>query len=72
MAYSGIAQVGYALIAVRGHREEPGILMLYSTVYAMAELGAFAAITIVSASSATDDLEEYRGLYHRAPISATA
>lgn len=73
MAYSGIAQVGYALIAVAvGTEKSLASLMLYLTAYALAELGAFAAITIVSASSGTDDLSEYRGLYHRAPILATA
>jgi len=73
MAYSGIAQVGYALIAVAvGTEKSLASLMLYLTVYAMAELGAFAAISVMSATSGSDDLTEYRGLYHRAPILATA
>lgn len=73
MAYSGIAQVGYALIAVAvGTEKSLASLMLYLTVYTMAELGAFAAITVMSVSSGSDDLTEYRGLYHRAPILASA
>ncbi len=71
MAYSGIAQVGYALIAVAVATElSLTALLLYLTVYAMAELAAFAAITVVSTQTKSDTLADYRGLYHTAPALA--
>jgi NADH-quinone oxidoreductase subunit N len=73
MAYSGIAQVGYALIAVAVATERSlTALLLYLTVYAIAEMGAFAAITVMSTHARSDDLADYRGLHHRAPILAAA
>jgi NADH-quinone oxidoreductase subunit N len=68
MAYSGIAQVGYALIGVATSSER-GLsgLLLYLTAYSLAELGAFAAITVMSDRIGMETIEDYRGLYHRAP-----
>lgn len=68
MAYSGIAQVGYALIGV-ATASDRGLsgLLLYLTAYTLAEIGAFAAITVMSDRVGLETVEDYRGLYHRAP-----
>jgi len=72
MAYSGIAQVGYALVGVATATER-GLsgLLLYLTAYTFAELGVFAAITVMSDKLDLEDVQDYRGLYHRAPMLAT-
>ncbi len=71
MAYSGIAQVGYALIGLAVASERSlGALLFFLTAYALAEMAAFAAITVISDRVGQDDVASYRGLYHRAPILA--
>ena len=71
MAYSGIAQVGYGLVGVATATERGlSALLLYLTVYAVAELGVFAAITVMSDQVGLEAVEDYRGLYHRAPVLA--
>ena len=68
MGYSGIAQVGYALIGVAIATERSlTALLLFLTVYALAELAAFAAITVMSERVRLDTIADYRGLYRRAP-----
>lgn len=71
MAYSGIAQVGYALVGAATATER-GLsgLLLYLTAYTVAELGVFAAITVMSDKVGLETVEDYRGLYHRAPALA--
>ena len=71
LAYSGIAQVGYALVGVVTASER-GLtaLLLYLTAYTVAELGVFAAITVMSDKVGVEEVEDYRGLYHRAPLLA--
>lgn len=73
MAYSGIAQVGYGLLAVAVASEDSlRALLVYLTTYAFAEIGAFAAIAVVSEREGLDDLTDYHGLYHRTPALAVA
>lgn len=71
VAYSGIAQVGYALIGVAVATEfSLSALLIYLTAYALAEVAAFAAITVISEREGMDLISDYRGLYHRAPVMA--
>jgi NADH-quinone oxidoreductase subunit N len=73
MAYSGIAQVGYGLLAVAVASEESlHALLVYLATYAFAEIGALAAIAVVSEREGLDEIMDYRGLYHRAPTLAVA
>ncbi len=73
MAYSGIAQVGYALVGVATATDRGlSALLLYLTAYTVAELGVFAAITVMSDKVGVEEVEDYRGLYHRAPLLAAA
>jgi len=73
MAYSGIAQVGYALVGVATATERGlSALLLFLTAYTVADLGVFAAITVMSDRAGLEDVEDYRGLYHRAPLLAAA
>jgi len=73
MAYSGIAQVGYALVGVATATDRGlSALLLYLTAYTVAELGVFATITVMSDKVGLEEVEDYRGLYHRAPLLTAA
>lgn len=74
LGYSGIAQVGYILVALAGSTPQ-GLryALYYLTAYAFMNLGAFA----VAASISNEDeegsrLETYRGLARRRPWLAAA
>jgi NADH-quinone oxidoreductase subunit N len=71
MAYSGIAQVGYVLVAVAVASEASlSALLIILVAYTLAELGVFAAITVVSGQTESDRVTAYRGLHRRAPVLA--
>ncbi len=85
IAYSGIAQVGYALTCVAlANQRSMSALLVYLTAYALAELGVFTAIVVVAAHEArivpdmawsggeegAGTIADYRGLYHRSPVLA--
>jgi len=71
LAYSSIAQAGYALIGVVA-ASEAGMtaLLLHLAAYALANVGAFAVTIAVSEHSGSDDIEVYAGLSRRAPLLA--
>jgi NADH-quinone oxidoreductase subunit N len=68
MAFSSISQAGYIMLAVIGGTPEGMTsLVYYVLVYAVANLGAFAVITIVMQRSGKSTLEDYAGLYTTNP-----
>ncbi len=68
MAFSSISQAGYIMLGVIGGSPEGMTsLVYYVLVYAVANLGVFAVITIVSLRSGKVTLEDYRGLYKTNP-----
>jgi len=73
LAYSSIAQAGYALIGVVA-ASEAGVtaVLLHLAAYALANVGAFAVVIAVSEQGGSDDVEEYAGLSRRAPLLALA
>lgn len=70
-AYSSIAQAGYVLIGVvaASPRGVAGALF-YLIVYALACVGAFAAMVAFSNQTGSDAIEDYAGLGKRAPALA--
>lgn len=69
MAYSGITQVGYALIGlVVGNQHGLRALLLALTAYALTEMGVFAVITVMSDRAGAEKIDDYRGLHHRGPL----
>jgi proton-translocating NADH-quinone oxidoreductase chain N len=71
MAYSSIAQIGYALLGVAiGSEAGLQALLLFLVTYTLAELGAFGVITVVSERTGLDQIADYRGLYRRSPALA--
>jgi NADH-quinone oxidoreductase subunit N len=68
MAYSSISQAGYIMLGViGGTAQSMTALVYYVLVYAVANLGVFAVITIIALRSQKFTLEEYAGLYKTNP-----
>lgn len=76
MAYSGVAQAGYLLVAFTTTAAEPNytinIVAFYAVAYLLMGLGAFAIITVVTENAGSEDLSSFNGLYKRAPYLALA
>ena len=68
LAYSSIAQAGYILIGVVAASPR-GVtaVLFYLAAYALANLGAFAAVITFSNQTGSDEIEDYAGLHKRAP-----
>ncbi len=73
LAYSGIAQMGYLLIAVAANNESgQAVMLFYLAGYVVTNLGAFLVIEAVCADAPDADLSRFHGLYKRAPGLAFA
>ncbi len=80
LAYSGIAQAGYLLIAVMatgaahlaGHDPIDGgkALVLYLFLYTVGNIGAFAVAGIVAQDTGSEEMSAFAGLRTRAPLLA--
>jgi NADH-quinone oxidoreductase subunit N len=76
LAYSAVAQMGYLLMALLAVRTDgAAAVMFYAAVYALMELGAFGAISLLSESETPDGpdrdaIDQYRGLGSRRPLVA--
>lgn len=76
LAYSGVAQIGYMLMAfVDGSAYGGAMMLFYIAAYTVANMGAFLVIEAVAASSGgegDDDIQDLDGLYRRSPAMAFA
>ena len=77
LALSGVANAGYLLVPIVGqvglfHVSGYAELVYYMIAYLFMNMGAFAALAIVSRASGKDDMSAFAGLYHRAPGTAFA
>ncbi len=74
LAYSSIAQAGYILIGVvAGTSRGVTAMLVYLSVYALMQLGAFAVIIFLRRKDAVgDNLHDFNGLYFRRPFVAIA
>ena len=73
LAYSSMAQMGYAVMGALAIREDGGLaVMFYFTAYALMDMGAFGAISTLCTSpeSDLDELENYRGIGYSHPWQA--
>ena len=73
LAYSSIAHAGYILMGVVV-MSNLGLtsVMVYFVVYFFMNLGAFYIVMVVADKIGSEDIDEYRGLGHKAPIIAAA
>ena len=77
LALSGVANAGYLLVPVVAqvglfHVSGYAELVYYLIAYLFMNMGAFAALAIVSRASGHDEVSGFAGLYHRAPGTAFA
>ncbi|GHO43464.1 NADH-quinone oxidoreductase subunit N [Ktedonospora formicarum] len=72
MAYSSIAQAGYILVGfigsfATGRSEGTTAVLFFILVYAVTNLGAFAGIIALANLTGGERLEDFKGLWYRAP-----
>ena len=79
LGYSSIAQAGYLMIGLAALGAAPfapvlsesGVLF-FLTGYALANLGAFAAIIAISNKTGSDEINDFSGMIKRAPVLTLA
>ena len=79
LAYSGIAQSGYVLVAfalidpgaAETNRQAFESALVYLAIYGIMDLGAFAAAVGFARRGGTYFIDDYRGLWGRSPVLAT-
>jgi NADH-quinone oxidoreductase subunit N len=69
LAYSSIAHAGYLLLGLAVLSDQ-GILaiVIYFTVYAFMNLGAFLVVMLIANKIGSEELDDYRGLGYSAPL----
>ena len=68
LAFSSIAQVGFILIGISGQSLEGSASVIYFIlVYIFSNLGAFGIISLVSALTGRENVEDYKGFYKNNP-----
>ena len=77
LAYSGIAQAGYILVALAGApgtdgRMSIGSVLMYLFLYAFTNVGAFLLVQAISDATGSDSISALRGLHRRSPSLAFA
>lgn len=71
LAYSSIAQAGYALIGlVALSQDGSGATLFYLLMYVFTNIAAFGVIVIVSNVTKTDEMKDFYGLNRRSPFLA--
>jgi NADH-quinone oxidoreductase subunit N len=64
LAFSSIAQIGFILIGISGQSSEGSASVIYFIIiYILSNLGAFGVISIVSASTGYENIDDYKGFY---------
>ncbi|HTI14976.1 MAG TPA: NADH-quinone oxidoreductase subunit N [Dictyobacter sp.] len=77
MAYSSIAQAGYILVGfigslATGNPDGNASVLLFILVYVVTNLGAFSGIIALSNLTGGERIEDFRGLWRRAPLLSVA
>jgi len=75
LAYSGIAQAGYILVAVTGAARTGsgmavGAAVMYLLLYAFTNVGGFLIAQAVADATGSDEVTALRGLHRRSPLLA--
>ncbi|MEM7115044.1 MAG: NADH-quinone oxidoreductase subunit N [Chloroflexota bacterium] len=75
LAYSSIAQAGYAMIGLITFSQDgtgAGATMFYLLMYVFTNIAAFGVIILVSKVTGSEELKDYSGLSRRSPYLALA
>ncbi|MEP7171825.1 MAG: NADH-quinone oxidoreductase subunit N, partial [Bacteroidota bacterium] len=69
LAFSSIAQVGFILIGISGSSQMGTASVIYFIlIYVFSNLGAFGVISIVSAITGKENMDDYKGFYKTNPM----
>ncbi len=73
LAYSGIAQAGYLLVGVAA-MSVSGVasVLFFAVAYTVANLAAFGVVIFVSLATGSETIDDYAGMWRRAPLAAFA
>jgi NADH-quinone oxidoreductase subunit N len=68
LAFSGVAQIGYMLMAFASASAEGlGVLLFYAAGYTVTNMGAFLVVQALAAVGGDDSIESFDGLAQRSP-----
>lgn len=69
LAFSSIAQVGFILIGIMGQSiQGSSAVIFFVMVYVFSNLGAFAVVSLVSAATGKENMDDYKGFYRTNPL----
>jgi NADH-quinone oxidoreductase subunit N len=69
LAFSSIAQVGFILIGITGESVEGSAsVIFFIMVYVFSNLAAFGVISLVSATTGREGVDDYKGFYKTNPL----
>ena len=64
LAFSSIAQVGFILVGLSGQSDKGSASVIYFVlIYIFSNLGAFGVVSLVSAITGKETIEDYKGFY---------
>jgi NADH-quinone oxidoreductase subunit N len=68
LAFSGVAQIGYMLMAFASASTEGlGVLLFYAAGYTVTNMGAFLIVQALAAAGGDDSIDSFDGLAQRSP-----
>jgi len=69
LAFSSIAQVGFILVGMAGQSVEgSSSVIFFILIYILSNLGAFGVISLVSAITGKENMDDYKGFYKTNPL----
>lgn len=69
LAFSSIAQVGFILIGISGESVEGSAAVIFFVmIYIFSNLAAFGVISLVSATTGRENIDDYKGFYKNNPV----
>ncbi len=69
LAFSSIAQVGFILVGITGSSQEGAASVIYFVlIYIFSNLAAFGVVSVVSAMTGKENINDYKGFYSTNPI----
>jgi NADH-quinone oxidoreductase subunit N len=69
LAFSSIAQVGFILIGISGESVEGSAsVIFFIMIYVFSNLAAFGVISLVSAATGRENVDDYKGFYKTNPL----
>jgi len=69
LAFSSIAQVGFILVGIAGSsRAGTASVIYFILIYIFSNLGAFGVVSLISAVTGKENINDYKGLYKTNPL----